>query len=1052
MSLSHLLLRSAALRFGLLAALLTMLSLAAPFGFGQTELATVFGRVTDQSGAVVTGAEVEIRNVETNTATVATTNGDGLYSSPSLHPGHYVISVRKVGFRTVSATGLELNIQDNVVRNFALQVGSASESITVSADASKIDTTDAAVGTVINRKFVENMPLNGRSFQTLISLTPGVVLTPTTSGEQGQFSVNGQRPDANYFTVDGVSANVGSGSPGVLGQAGAGAVPGFSASGTTSSLVSVDAMQEFKVQTSSFAPEFGRTPGGQIAILTRSGTNDLHGSIFEYFRNDVLDANNWFADRDGLRKPAERQNEFGGVMGGPIIENKTFFFVSYEGLRLRLPKTQELLVPDTVARQIAPSQIQPFLNAFPVANGAEAGDNLAQFNAAYSDPSSLDAYSIRLDHNVNSRFGLFVRYAYSPSSIDQRGAESDLNTVDHIQVRTHTLTLGAAQSLTPSLNNEIRSNYSNSTSGSTFRADTFGGAIPPSDDLLFPAGYSRDNSFFFYDIIGAGIFDVGKNAINEQRQLNIVDNLSFSHGRHQFKTGVDYRWLAPFVSPLAYEQGVGFLGMNGPNGALSGNALFGEILADSSVALLSRNFSLYGQDTWRPTPRLSITYGFRWDVNPALKGKNSASDPFTVENLNQPANLSLAPRGVPLYSTRYHNVAPRVGIAYQLNDSQNWLTVLRGGVGSFYDMGGGSLGSLTSGFPFTASTFLFGVPFPFTPQQAAPPPFSTSAPVPLMVVSERDLGLPRTYQWNAAIEQSLGGDQTFSVTYVGTLGRDLLRQDALVNPNLDFGTVFVTRNTATSDYHALQLKFQRRLSRGLQTLFSYTWSHAIDIASNDSGEFNAPASVASPALDRGDSDFDVRHSVTGAISYDLPHTSAHRVLEALTAGWSLDGFITARTATPINVVGLPVVIGNSEFEQRPDMVPGEGFYLHGSQYPGHVALNSAAFAIAPGDRQGDLGRNALRGFGAWQADFAARRDFPIRDRWRLQIRAEFFNIFNHPNFGNPISSLASQHFGVSTQVLSSALGAPAGGLSTGLSQLYQIGGPRSIQLALKIQF
>jgi hypothetical protein len=240
-----------------------------------------------------------------------------------------------------------------------------------------VETESGTVSTVVDRTFVEDIPLNGRSFQTLILLTPGVVAVPTALDNQGQFSVNGQRADANYFTVDGVSANFGVTGFFPLLQSAGGALPALTASGGTNSLVSVDALQEFRIQTSSFAPEFGRTPGGQISIVTRAGTNAFHGTLFDYFRNSVLDANDWFANFNHLPKPAERQN-FGGVFGGPVFKDKSFFFFSYEGLRLRQPVTQTTAVPDAASRQQAPAAMQPFLNAYPVANGAEVGTGLAQ--------------------------------------------------------------------------------------------------------------------------------------------------------------------------------------------------------------------------------------------------------------------------------------------------------------------------------------------------------------------------------------------------------------------------------------------------------------------------------------------------------------------------------------------------------------------------------------------------------------------------------------------------------------------------------------------------
>ena len=321
----------------------------------QTESAGIRGSVADPSGALVPEATVRLIDVDRGTETRTATGSGGFYTFPIIRPGRYRIEVEKSGFKLVRLTGITVNVLDNLEQNFRLEVGDTSQSITVESNAVNVNTTDGTVSTVVDRHFADNLPLNGRSFQTLILLTPGVVVTTTAADDQGQFSVNGQRADANYFTVDGVSANFGvTGFPRSVQSAGGG-LPALSALGGTNSLVSVDAMQEFRVQTSSFAPEFGRTPGGQISVVTRSGTNAFHGTLFEYFRNSVLDANDWFSNFNHLPKPDERQNDFGGVIGGPIIKDRTFFLFSYEGLRLRQPATQESIVPDAASRQVQTS-------------------------------------------------------------------------------------------------------------------------------------------------------------------------------------------------------------------------------------------------------------------------------------------------------------------------------------------------------------------------------------------------------------------------------------------------------------------------------------------------------------------------------------------------------------------------------------------------------------------------------------------------------------------------------------------------------------------------
>jgi hypothetical protein len=1031
----------------------------------QSPNGNINGLVSDPTNAAVSEAEIVAVNDVTGVQYTTKTNAEGIYVLPNLPPGPYRVQVSKIGFKTLIKPDIVLNVQDSLSINFTLLIGAFHEIVTVHGGAPLVNTENAAVSTVVDRQFAENLPMNGRSFQTLIELTPGVTPTASTSYDSGQFSVNGQRSDSNYWMVDGVSANIGITQTGGGGNGLGGSLGAFSVLGGTNSLVSVDALQEFRIQTSTFAPEFGRTPGGQISIVTRSGANQFHGSVFNYLRNDALDASNWFNAYKmfpPLPKAKERQNDFGGTFSGPLVKDRTFFFFSYEGLRLRLPQTTLSSVPDSAARRDAMASLQPYLNAFPQANSAELGAGIAEFNASYSNPAKLDAYSLRIDHKPNQRWSLFARYAYAPSQLAERGGGGifALSVVEPFKVTTQAATVGATWG-TPTLADDLRFNYSRTNAGSYSYLDNFGGASPLTS-VPFPEPYTTNDSSFGFGIFaltGSSIA-VGKNVNNVQRQINIVDNLAVQRGSHGIKFGVDFRRLSPQYAPFLYEQGAYF---NDVTDAQTGSVDYGFIEANRGATFLFRNLGVFAQDTWRTTSRLTLTYGFRWDVDFVPRSLSGPSLPaVTGFNLTNLSNLQLAPPGTAAFATTYHNLSPRIGLAYQLRESEKWQTVVRCGFGVFYDLATQEVGNnLADFYPFGATNSVGGT-FPYDSSTASPPAITPSAG---FGAFDPNLRLPYTLEWNTAIEQSLGQQQSLSISYVGASGRKLLQTAAATDPNPNVSFALLIANAGLSSYNALQVQFRRRLSAGLQVLTSYSWSHSIDDGS--AGSIGTVSNALVPSdfagSNRGPSDFDIRQGFSGGVTYEFPTPEASHVIRALLGGWATDNFIFARSAPPVTVNGylydghfVDSIAGYFVY-LRPDVVPGQPLYLTGKQYPDGKAFNPAAFEAPPVDPttgtflQGDLGRNAFRGFGALQWDFAVHRDFLLPRSMKLQFRAEMFNFLNHPNFGLPIGNLNDPNFGISTQMLGQSLGGSnvSGG---GLSPIYQLGGPRSIQLALKFFF
>jgi len=1025
--------RACLIVFLLVASLFLALTIAA-----QSPHGTINGLVLDPSGRAIPGAEITVVNDATSVRYVGKTNGEGIYVVTNLPPGPYRLQVSMIGFKTLIKPDITLNVQDALAINFTLPVGAASETVTVEGGAPLVNVETGSVSTVINRNFVEGLPLNGRSFNTLLQLTPGVVIVPVDSASEGEFSIAGQRSSANNFLVDGVSANFGVATTFGLQTSGTGASQAFSALGGTSSLVSVEALQEFRVETSSFAPEFGRSPGGQVLLTTRSGANDFHGGIYEYFRNDVLDANDWFANQAVQPRSAERHNDFGGFFGGPLRRDKTFFFVSYEGARLRQPNTVIVPVPSAYARSIASSAIGPFLNGYPKPDDRTVtpGVYVANFTGNYSAPSTLDAGSVRIDHNFNKRFSIFGRYNEAPSEIIAR--TDTLNELARTKVGTRTVTVVATMAFTSETSNALRGNYSVQTASQVSSLDSFGGAVPPSTNLFIPPPLSTTDSFVLFGTFDTGVYQTGPSARNRSTQLNFADDLSLVRGTHQLKLGADYRAIYLDVHP--FQSGLTYVVFDLPTFLSTGQAFIaGERTKQSNFFVPST--SLYGQDTWRVRPRLTLTYGLRWEFDPAPSGRGGTTVASWM-NVDNPAQLALAPLGTPLWRTTYANFAPRVGVAYSLTSKGDF--VLRGGAGIFYDLGSATVGDLAGFFPNDASVCCTAASLPLPNAGPYLPALSTAPPYTSTVRGfTPNLKLPRSYQWNVALEKSFAGQQALSLTYVGQSGSKLLRQEVIATPNQNFTSNFLlTGNGARSSYDALQLQYRRPVSTRLQALVNYTWSHSLDNASSDISEAISNL-VISAAKDYSSSSFDVRQSFSAALIYSIPAASKDKVLRLLTRNWSTDTVIVARSGLPFNGIVLTQTVGGAS--PRPDRVPRKPVWIPDSTAGGGKSLNPDAFVVPPNGQQGTEGRNDIRGFGLVQLDLSLARRFAITERLNLQFRADAFNLFNHPNFTNPAGFVGlGPTFLRSASMLNQGLG--------GLNALFQEGGPRSLQLSLKLNF
>ncbi len=1046
--------------------MLLSLLFAAGTLFAQMQSADLSGRVTAVDGTPIENANVSLVNVATETVVSTMTNRYGRYLFTGLAAGEYRLIVQKFGFKVSTRSNLQLHMQSQISENIFMELGYSNETVSSRATSWTSETSPASK-TVLAQAIPEDLPFNGRSFEPLFWMVPGYVSAATYFTSPGQSSFNGRRTTENYITVDGASILLGTsqGNDVTLGEGAGESLPALTTLGSTSGFVSLDEIQEFTIQSNAYAPRFGHLPGAQVSILTRSGSETMHGAVFDYFRNNLLDASDWFTGYNHLPKSAETQHDFGGNLAGPLWRDRVFGFGSYEGMFLNLPQSRTEVVPTAAARERAPTALRALFNAFPLPNRDAVSDDLAVFAATPTDTSTTKMVSLRLDMNPSSQVSLFLRGSYAPSKATQRGAFDyySMSTLGHTHADLNALTLGGTVRFNGSKVYEIRANVSNYSSGTWSSADDYGGAIPPTLGDMFgnyPAAARADSNFtttFRPD--NNGLY-IGRDIENRQRQWNLTQEVSFPLRNHAITLGADVRWLMPRNAFRAYTGVYIFSGFSEAASEITTTSSRVQSSSSGQIRLLFRNISAYVQDTWRPAHAWNITYGLRWegDMPPHDRGGNPL---WNVTGLESPATLQLSSRESALWRSESANLAPRVGIGYEMRRNPGWETVARGNFGLYFGLASSAASRVAQGAPYLVSHALGATAYPLTTAQATPLPFEMTKPYSLIYGFPHDLRSPRVWEWNVGLEQHFGAHWMAIAEYVGSFGNDLLHRELLLpseNLNPDFTSIETYTNLATSNYQALQTRVARSFGNGVQLWANYTYSHSLDTASSLAHP-SAYHVTYDPRMDYGSSDFDVRHSAALVATYNSTFNSDRAWLRRVLRDWSIASSLRARTGMPINVLTgsdlIPLGYTKSQY-RRPDRVNGQPFYIHGSRYPGGRALNPAAFAANTSVLQGTLSRNAVTGFGVWQEDLSLTRIVPLHENLRLQLRVDAFNLFNHPSFGDPGSGysttnlLNSTSFGVSSATLAESLG--HGGADGGYNPIYQIGGKRSLQLSVQVSF
>ncbi len=1015
----------------------------------QTYRASLRGTIYDPNHAAIRGAQVTLISTATGEVRTTTTDGNGEYGMSSLPSGVYRVEVEMANFKK-HAEEIELLVNQDQRLDVDLDVGGPSPPQVESTYQPQLKKDSSSLGAVIENRQITGLPLDGRNFYELSLLVPGAV--PPAQGSAGSvrgdfaFSVNGAREDANNFLLDGVY-NVD---------------PKLNTFGVRPS---VDAIREFEMLTSTYDASFGRNPGAQVNVILNSGSNDFHGSLFEFHRNAALDARNFFAP-DSEPKPKYIRNQFGGALGGPIKRDRTFFFADYEGTRSREGITRLTNVPTALERtgnfsqSIFPVPINPFTGMefdnniipdffinpvgraiaalYPLPNRNDPFQNFVSSPILRDDNDSFDA---RVDHNLSDRANLTFRYSFGDRDLFEPFTGPSFSLIpgfgDTVKRRSQNGMVALTMVLTPNLVNESRVAFSRVAASVTQEASVLNSDV----GLPVISPRARDLGLSLITITGfSPLGDEGNNPQNSVTNVyQFLDNASYVSGNHLIKFGVDLR----FSQQNAFRdvESRGRLQFS-PFGQITFNAL-GDLLlgfpfvtsvarVDNPQQIRTESYNFFVNDSFRVAPRMTLTAGLRYEYNsPPV----DAEDRATIFDVTSRSLVQVGTNGVPRsgFDADKNNFAPRVGFAWSANEK----TVLRGGYGIYYDQSPlAPAEALYFNSPFFDNNIFFSVPgLPLTLND----PFPSFFPVPLpdsALSIQRDLRTGYMQHWNFNIERQLGSTSMLELAYVGSKGTKLLTardinqpQPSVLppglpfvpRPNPGFDDVNLLESRGNSNYNALQARFQQRLSRGLAALVSYTWSKSIDDASNffsSAGDPNFPQNSYNVAAERGRSNFDVSHRLSASYSYAFPlgrNLANDRWLYKVLSGWETYGIVTLQSGRPFTVALLSEIdnsgtgrsilgFGNND---RPNLVGNPEL----SNPTTLQWFNTGAFAFPAPGTFGNAGRNILEGPGFQNVNASLVKNTWLREGVNLQFRAEAFNLFNHPNFNLPDNFLGSPTFG-----------------------------------------